>query len=303
MMHQHHPYGIIPPLITPLTPQGCLDVYSLERVIAHVIAGGINGIFLLGSTGEGPALSETIRKELIREGVRLVAGRIPLFINISAASYMETIHIAEFAAREGADYVVLSPPFYFEMNTHELLHYYRSVADRSPLPMVIYNAPKYTKTIVDPGLVGELQMHQNIIGIKDSSGSMDYIRNLLDVRVIETFSILIGPELLLGESLLLGCNGGVCGGANLYPGLYAKYYQVAMEKNTDELERIKAIFRNIQTNLYEVAQSTMGIVIGLKYLLSQRGLCSGQMAMPVYKALSSEQKKKLNMLDQEILQI
>ena len=303
MMHQHHLYGIIPPLVTPLTPQGCLDVASLERVISHVIAGGINGIFLLGSTGEGPCLSSEISKTLVKEGIQAISRRVPVLVNISSSSFVETLQNAELAAREGADFVVLSPPFYFEMNSFELLNYYKSVADRSPVPVMIYNAPQYTKTIVEKELLGELQIHQNIVGLKDSSGSMEYIHELLGARNDDTFSILIGPEMLLGESLLLGCNGGICGGANLYPALYVEYYQAAMEKNRDVMEKTLAIFRRIQSDLYEVAQSPLGIVIGLKYLLSQRGLCSEHMAMPVYKALSSEQKKRLNMLDQEILQL
>ncbi len=122
MMHQHQLHGIIPPLITPLTPQGCLDVDSLARVISHVIAGGINGIFLLGSTGEGPCLGSEIKKTLVREGIQAISHRVPVLVNISTSSFEETLQNAELAAREGADFVVLSPPLSFEVNTFELLN-------------------------------------------------------------------------------------------------------------------------------------------------------------------------------------
>lgn len=295
--------GIIPPLLTPLTRQLNLDNQALGRIIEHVIAGGVKGIFLLGSTGEGPALSNEIRKQVLKEGVKSVSGRVPLFINISAASYLEAKEMAELAAREGADYVVLSPPFYFDMNRNELLHFYKSLAEHSPLPLLVYNAPLYTKTVVDPEFIGEFVRHPNIVGIKDSSESISYINKLLHARGEEHFPILIGPEMLLGESLLLGCEGGVCGGANLYPSIYVEYYQAAMERNMDAMERYQEVIRLIQTKLYDVSQSPMGIVIGLKYLMAKRGLCSDQMAMPVCESLSREQKNTMESLDKEIKQI
>lgn len=296
-------HGIIPPLVTPLRTPWSLDGPSLERIIEHVIGGGVNGIFLLGSTGEGPCLTEKIKKAVIRESIRTVSDRVPVLINISAASFLETIHMAEYAAREGADFVVLSPPFYFEMNNHELLRYYRSVADHSPVPLLIYNAPRYTKTSIEPEIIRELRAHQNILGLKDSSGNMDYIRDVVNERGNDSFPILIGPEMLLGQSLLIGCNGGVCGGANLYPNLYVNYYQAALENNIAVLDRTQEIFRLIQSNLYEVAHSPMGIVIGLKYLLWKRGLCSYQMAMPVYEKLSTDQKVIMETLDNKIMQL
>ena len=295
--------GIITPLLTPLTRQLNLDTQALGRIIEHVIAGGINGIFLLGSTGEGPALSKKIRKQVLREGVKSISGRVPLFINISAASFLEAKAMAELAAIEGADYVVLSPPFYFEMNRHELLRYYISLAEHSPIPLLVYNAPMYTKTAVDPELIAEFIKHPNIVGIKDSSESISYIHKLLYARGEEHFPILIGPEMLLGESLLLGCEGGVCGGANLYPSIYVKYYQAAKEKNMDDMERYQEVLQLIQTRLYAVSGSPMGIVIGLKYLLSKRGLCSEHLAMPVYESLSREQINTIELLDNEIRQI
>ena len=293
-------FGIIPPLVTPLTAQLSFDRHALERIIEHVIAGGVNGIFLLGSTGEGPALTDGIRKQVVQEGVKSVSGRVPLFINISAASFLETKAMLAFAAGEGVDYVVLSPPFYYEMNQQELLHYYISVADHSPLPLLVYNAPQYTKTVIDPELIGAFVKHQNIIGIKDSSGSFSYIQDLLQARGEKHFPILIGPEMLLGESILLGCEGGVCGGANLYPALYVNYCRALVSNNEDDMERFAKVIRKIQTKLYDVADSPMGIVIGLKYLLAFRGLCSEQMAIPVYETLTREQKNSMESLDKEI---
>jgi len=296
-------HGIIPPLISPLTAQLSLDAYALERIIEHVIAGGVSGIFLLGSTGEGPSMSVETKKDLIRESVKISSGRIPVIVNISSTSYLESRQMAEFAATEGSSYTVLSPSFYFKMNKSELLNYYWSLADHSPLPLLIYNAPEYTRGFIDAELFKELSSHQNIKGIKDSSGNMAYIHELVNVRPDESFPILIGPEILLGESLLLGCNGGVCGGANLYPELYVKLYRAAVEKNMEEMARIQKVIQEIHTRLYTVASSPMGIVIGLKYLMWKRGLCSARMAMPVYETLSAEKKTILETLHKEILQL
>ncbi len=291
--------GIIPPLITPLTGHLSLDQKALERIIDHVIQGGVDGIFLLGSTGEGPSLTHEVKKHVIESGVKWVSDRVPVFINITSTSHTDSIRLAEFSSLPGADYAVLAPPYYFDMSQGELLRYCTAVADQSPIPILLYNIPLYAKTKFEPGTVWQLAAHENIVGIKDSSGSINYIHQLLKERKSEHFSILVGPELLLGESLLLGCDGGVCGGANLYPGLFSKFYAAAVKKKQERISMYQKLLEQLNTRVYQAADSPMSISIGLKYILAQKGICSAQMALPVYDALSVNQKHLLDELDRE----
>lgn len=104
--------GVIPPLVTPLLDADTLDHGGLEKLISHVLAGGVHGIFLLGTTGEGPGLSGRIKYELVGEAVKIISRRVPVLVGISDSSFIESLKLAEHAAGSGADAVVLAPPYY-----------------------------------------------------------------------------------------------------------------------------------------------------------------------------------------------
>lgn len=286
--------GIIPPLVTPMTSELDFDQDAFLRLIDHVISGGVNGLFIIGTNGECASLPDNIRRKVIDTAVKGNAKRVPVYVNISTSSYLETLQQAEYAARSGADYVVLSPPYYFLMDQSELSRYYEMIASRTALPLFLYNAPQYTKIEIAPETVAKLSLHENIQGIKDSSGTIDYVHRLLDQRQDEAFRVLIGPEMILGECVLLGCNGGVNGGSNLFPKLYVKMYRAAINRNLDEMKKWQLIINNVYKYIYEVSDSPMAVILGLKYALSSKGICSGNMAMPVYDTLKDHQKKVID---------
>ena len=105
--------GIVPPLVTPLLASDRLDIAGLERLVEHVIAGGVQGLFILGTTGEGPSLSQALRRELITRVTTLAAGRLPVLVGISDAAVADSVALAAHAAEQGAAAVVAAPPFYF----------------------------------------------------------------------------------------------------------------------------------------------------------------------------------------------
>jgi len=191
--------GIIPPLVTPLTNNLDLDPEALIRLIEHVLKGGVNGVFLLGTIGENASLTNEIRRQVIAVAIEAVSKRIPVLVNITSPSYKESLQLAAYSWDQGADYVVLAPPFYYNMNQAELITYAEMIANNVPVPLILYNAPQYTKTGIEPESVEKLSKHKNIVGIKDSSGSMLYIHELLGFKKDNNFSILVGPEMLLGE--------------------------------------------------------------------------------------------------------
>ena len=279
------------PLITPLTGTLELDTDALYRLIEHVIAGGVNGIFLPGTNGECASLPIEIRKELIISAMEAIRGRVPLFVNVSTSSYLESLNLIEFSAEIGADYAVLAPPFYFNMNQKELLRYIEMLADRSSLPLFLYNAPQYFKTEIETGTVAELARHEKIMGIKDSSGNMDYFGQLLNGRKKDDFTVLVGPEIFLGECVTLGCNGGVNGGSNMFPKLYVNMYQAAVRKDSKEIKKWQALIGKVEQDVYSITDSPVNTIIGLKYILAIKGICSEQMAMPVYSPFTEQQKR------------
>src|SRR5947207_2055765 len=115
--------GIIPPLPTPLHGRDALDVAGLERLIEHVLGGGLAGLFVLGTTGEATSLSYRLRREMIERTCRLVRGRVPVLVGITDTSFIESVELARFAEASGAQAVVASTPYYLPLGQPELIEY------------------------------------------------------------------------------------------------------------------------------------------------------------------------------------
>src|SRR5690349_6231143 len=137
--------GIIPPLVTPLADRDTLDVVGLERLLEHVLSGGVHGLFILGTTGEAPSLSYRLRRELIQRVCEQVRGRTEVLVGITDTAFVESIALARHAADCGATALVLSTPYYFPAGQTELQAYVEHMVTELPLPLVLYNMPSLTK--------------------------------------------------------------------------------------------------------------------------------------------------------------
>lgn len=137
--------GVIPPLVTPLRDRDTLDEAGLERLIEHVISGGVSGIFVLGTTGEAPSLSYRLRRTLIGRACRQADGRVPVLVGITDTAFVESVAMARVAADAGAAAVVLATPYYFPAGQTELSAYINNIISELPLPLLLYNMPAMTK--------------------------------------------------------------------------------------------------------------------------------------------------------------
>src|SRR5262245_36582630 len=173
--------GIAPPLATPLRDEDRLDHAGVERLVEHVLAGGVHGLFLLGSTGEAPSLGYRVRRELVERVGEQVAGRVPVLVGITDTSFVEAVQMAEWAAECAAQAVVLAPPPYFVASQGELADYCRRVAAAVELPVYLYNMPGLTKVHFDPDTVTRLMEVPEIVGLKDSSAQMLYFHKVRQV--------------------------------------------------------------------------------------------------------------------------
>ena len=122
--------GIIPPMITPLLDNNTLDVTGLEKLIGHILGGGVHGLFILGTTGELSSLNYSLRRELIRQTAKIVNGKVPLLVGITDTALLESIQLAQTAADCGATAVVAAAPYYFNLSQAELIAYYQHLADK-----------------------------------------------------------------------------------------------------------------------------------------------------------------------------
>lgn len=267
-------------MVTPLCQRDTLDVAGLERLLEHVLAGGVHGVFILGTTGEAPSLSYRLRRELITRTCRQVRGRVPVLVGITDTAFVESVALARFAAAEGARALVLAPPYYFPAGQPELLDYVQRLTAELPLPLFLYNMPQMTKVMFEPQTIRRLRDNDRIIGVKDSSGDLAYFDQLLALaRERPDWSVLVGPEHLLPDAVRRGGHGGVNGGANLHPRLYVDLYQAACR---GEAARIADLHEQVVQlgRIYRVGRHASAIIKGLKCALSLCGICDDFMAEP-----------------------
>jgi 4-hydroxy-tetrahydrodipicolinate synthase len=278
-------------MVTPLADRDTLDVPGLERLVEHILAAEPAGLFILGTSGEGPSLSYRLRHELIDRVAEQVAGRVPLLVGITDTAWVESVEVADYAADAGAQAVVLAAPPYFPTGQQDLIEYFRHIAAESPLPVFLYNMPSHTKLAFEPETVRRLLDLPQIVGLKDSSSDMIYfhrVRELVADR--PDFSLLVGPEELLAEAVLLGADGGVSGGANLCPQLYVDLYQGAAERDLDRVAELHARVMRISSGIYSVDPHGSGVIKGIKCALAWMGICSELPAEPL-KRLSDVQRQ------------
>lgn len=291
--------GIITPMVTPLTPDGRLDAGGVERLTEFLIAGGVAGLFPLGTTGEGPMLSPALQEEMCRTVCRIAAGRIPVLAGISSASPSDSIAFGRAAAEAGADLVVAAPPCYIPLTEDEIVAFYRQVKSEIPLPLYLYNIPSMTKTDLNPSLILRLAEIPGIAGYKDSSGNMNAFHEvLLALKDRPDFSLFVGPDTLMAESVLFGAAGGVNSGSNLFPEVYVNCWKAARSGNLAEMRRWQEKIVRIQ-KLYRCPRNSSAVAESLKIGLKHRGICGSTMLAP-HLFISEAEEQEIFRLVEEI---
>jgi len=285
------PSGIIPPLVTPLLGRDEIDHAGLERLIERVIKGGVHGIFILGTTGEAPSLSYRLRRELIERATSIVAGRIPVLVGITDTSFVESVKLAEHAAKSGANAVVLSTPYYFPAGQTELTGYVENLVPELPLPLVLYNMPSLTKVWFEIETLEKLSSIPQIIGVKDSSGDLDYFAKAVQLKKLRPdWSIMIGPEAKLPAAMRLGGDGGVAGGANVFPQLFVECYKACVAGDNGRVGELQGAIDALQ-QIYEIGKYASKYIKATKCSLSLLGVCDDFMAEPFHRFLAPERAR------------
>lgn len=267
-------------MITPLKARDELDHHGLERLIEHILGGGVHGLFILGTSGEAPSLSYRLRRELIERVCRQVRGRVPVLVGITDTSMVEAIGLARFAADAGAPAVVTSAPYYLAPGQPELVRFVEHLVRELPLPLYLYNMPQMTKVEFAPDTLKHLTHMGGVAGIKDSSGNLGYFDQVLELkRQRPDWSVLVGPENLLAETVRRGGDGGVNGGANIHPRLLVDLYQAV--KNGEAARASELQEKLLQFGkIYSVGRHASAVIKGMKCSCALLGLCDDLMAEP-----------------------
>jgi 4-hydroxy-tetrahydrodipicolinate synthase len=270
--------GVITAMVTPLNQDLNLDEQGLERLVEHLIAGGVHGIFILGTTGEAPNLPYDVRFALIEQTCKLAGTRVPVIVGITDTSHKDAIRMAAKSYECGALAVVAAPPYYFHVSQADLMQYFKRLALESPLPLFLYNAPLNTPLTVEVETVIQLAAESNVAGLKDSGLKMGYFHAVREgVRDRSDFSLLVGPDDLLAEAVLMGAHGGMAGGSNVWPRLFVALYEAAA---AGDLKRVLALQQHavqFDRGVYHSANP----LCGLKCALSLLAICSSDLTPPL----------------------
>ncbi|GAB6086749.1 4-hydroxy-tetrahydrodipicolinate synthase [Alkaliphilus crotonatoxidans] len=221
--------GVIPPIITPVDLDENVDEAALQRVIDHVLEGGVHGVFVLGSNGEFYAFDFENQKRAIEVTVRHVKGRVPVYAGASAVTTRECIKLAQMAEEAGADALTVLTPMFIQPNEKEMYNHFEAIAKSTKLPVLLYNNPGKTTNNISVALLEKLAKIDNIVGIKNTS--FDFVQTVEYIRVtkeIPNFKVLSGSDYLIYGTLAYGGVGCVAGTANVAPRLVVDIYEKYM---------------------------------------------------------------------------
>lgn len=205
--------GVHVAAITPFTAEGAIDAPYFARLLAYFETNGAQGVVVAGSTGEGPSLSAPERSQLYELAVQ-AKGNLQITAGVLVCSLDEALYLARQAYKVGCDALMVAPPFYYAAGLHGLINFYKAVLDGSRLPVILYNIPQRTRHKITPELIDALLEHPNLLGVKDSSGSVRSLNQFL--KYIPRLRVWVGEEKLLLKCLQRGGSGSISGLANVY---------------------------------------------------------------------------------------
>jgi 4-hydroxy-2-oxoglutarate aldolase len=274
--------GIFTPIVTPFTPEGAIDSSSMDHNLERWVATGLAGLVVAGSNGEAPYLDNEERISLARHVAKGCRPKTML-LGTGCESTQTTIDLNARAADAGADGVLVLPPHYYKatMTEEVLYHYFAEVADASPIPVLLYNLPGNTGIHLSASLVQRLAKHERIAGIKDTSGNIVHLAEMLQ-RIKGSFSVFAGNASYLLPALTLGAAGGTLALANILPEDCCRLRQLHQEGRHKEAADLQ--LKMLEINRLVTIQ--YGIP-GLKYALSLLGYKGGAARRPL-RPLSQE---------------
>jgi 4-hydroxy-2-oxoglutarate aldolase len=269
--------GIFAPLVTPFAPNGEIDTTAFAFNIRAHLDAGLSGVVIAGSTGEAALLDESERSSLVEVARDILPKTKMLIVGAGAESTRYAIRLAKNAAARGADAVLVVAPHYYSaaMTSDVLLKHYRAVADASPIPVILYNIPKYMHFALPAQVVADLAKHPNIIGIKDSSGNREMLAGFAEAKS-PTFSIVSGSGALLQYALGLGATGGILGVSLFAPSLALELHAAMKRGDTAAATHVQDKLAPLHMKI--VAE--LGVP-GVKAALDEIGLKGGPLRSPL----------------------
>lgn len=286
-------HGVLGPVITTFHDRTeDLDVAAFTRNVEALVAAGLHGIVVCGSTGEAALLSEDERRVLLEAARAVVPRDRALLMGAGAESTRQTLKRCADAKAAGADGVLVVAPHYYAnaMTVEALRVHYRAVADGSPLPVVLYNIPKYMHFALPPELVAELASHPNVVGIKDSSGDLNMLKGFLAAQS-DTFTVLTGNGGTFAPALAAGARGGILAVALFAAQLSLQVYEAHRTGKAAHADELQAALKPLAS----VIVAELGVP-GVKTACDVVGMTGGTARRPLVDLDEAAEKRVRELL-------
>jgi dihydrodipicolinate synthase/N-acetylneuraminate lyase len=281
--------GVIVPMVTPITSDGRLDEGALDRLVDSLLAGGVHGIFIMGTTGEGMSIPRNYRLRLAQHVVARVKGRTLIFAGVGD-SHPEEIADGNDYLKAGVDAVVSRPPA--GISSEAMLAWYRALLDGLNGPLLLYNMPMTQKVSIPLDVIEKLSGHPNLAGIKDSENNpARHVELLKRFGGRKHFSIFIGVGALMEQGLKRGADGIVPSVGNLIPEICGQLFATARRGEWAEAQNCFTRMNSVAA-LYQKGRTLNESLSVLKAALHVRGICAPHVFPPL-KPLNGPQLEKL----------
>ena len=283
--------GVIVPAVTPLTRSLQIDDVAVGKLFDQFYKHSISP-FILGTTGESASLPADVKEQYVKSAAKHKKAGTVLYAGISSNVVTESIEFAEFCADHAVDAVAATLPSYYALTEMQMKNYFETLADASPLPVIIYNIPATTHMSIPLQLIDELSHHPNIIATKDSERSDERLAQSLALwKDRDDFGHFLGWAAKSADALIGGSDGLIPSTGNLMPEIYDEMKKaVAAGDHAKAYEMQK--LSDVYGNLYQSGKTLGESLWALKALMKQKGLCE-DVVMPPLQSLSEEEKQKL----------
>ena len=217
--------GVLPALVTPFSKNNTIDAESFRKIVSFVEEGGVSGIVACGTTGESATLSMAEHKQLIN--LSMDCANVPVVAGTGSNNTVEAVELTKHATDAGADAALVISPYYNKSNKAGLLAHFKTIAESTDIPIILYNVPSRTGQDVSAEIIAELAKIGNIVAVKEASGSVEKVSRILELTADEDFEVLSGEDGLTLPILSLGGVGVISVVANVVPGMMVKLVDAA----------------------------------------------------------------------------
>jgi len=277
--------GVFPALLTPFTADDRVDVRALEKLIAYVLDGGVHGLYVTGSTGEGISMTEEERRLVAEVSVKTVAGKVPVIVHVGATATGACQRLASHAEKIAAA-VASVPPFYYAVGNQGVEDHYRLIGSASKLPLYVYNLPGATGVNVGADLIRRLFNDGVIHGLKFTSPDLLAFRDIIEA-CNGKLNVLSGPDEMLLPFLSMGSQGGIGSTYNPMPRVYANLFAAWQAGNIKRAQELQYFI-----DRYVLVLFRYGVMAGVKATMGFLGVPVGEPRRP-FVPLTAEQKTNL----------